>query len=169
MIQSPLRHFLLLWTLVTVAGCATHGPTPTRDTPDQASRSQPTRATALPAGDRVADIALDMVGTPYRFGGASPRGFDCSGLVYFAHDQVGIPVPRTTRAQQAAAREVRLSSLQRGDLLFFDTAWKAGHVGIYIGEGQFVHAPSSGKQVEVATFKVGYFAPRLKAAGRFHE
>ena len=76
-----------------------------------------------------------MIGKPYRFGGATPAGFDCSGLVQFSYRQAGLALPHNTEAR-------------RGDLAFFDEEGKkSSHVGIYLGDGRFVHAPSSGKVV----------------------
>ena len=164
--NTPLRLLWLTWSLATMAGCSSHGP------PARVDARRPPSAVAhdgIQTGDRVADIALAMVGTPYRFGGSNPSGFDCSGLVHYAYGQLGIPVPRTSRAQRKAVRHVGVSSVRRGDLLFFDTGWKSGHVGIYVGDGRFVHAPSSGKRVSIEPLTEGYFASRLEAAGRLHD
>jgi cell wall-associated NlpC family hydrolase len=108
-----------------------------------------------------------MVGVPYRYGGASPAGFDCSGLVYYAHVKAGVVVPRTAAEQRRESRKVSKRQLRPGDLLFFDTSWRSSHVGIYVGNGEFVHAPSSGKRVSRGYIKEGYFARRLEEAGRF--
>ncbi|MEM1433618.1 MAG: C40 family peptidase [Pseudomonadota bacterium] len=167
---TPASLLVMIWLLATVSGCASQGHMDSGYGTLETTRSAPAEPAPIkPRGDRLANIALAMVGTPYLFGGTTPGGFDCSGLVYYAHNQLDIQVPRTTTAQRAAARPVQLSALQRGDLLFFETSWKAGHVGIYIGDGQFVHAPSSGSRVAVSSYTEGYFAPRLAAAGRFHE
>ncbi|MGA1370546.1 MAG: C40 family peptidase [Pseudomonadales bacterium] len=120
-------------------------------------------------GDVVSQVALSMIGVPYRYGGAAPTGFDCSGLVWYAHLQAGIPVPRTAAEQLRTSRTLSGEPLRPGDLLFFDTSWRSGHVGIYVGEGDFVHAPSSGKQVMRSTIREGYFSRRLRSAGRFIE
>ncbi len=150
-------------------GCVTHRAlVPIEESVATTQQSAPVdhgRAT----GDRIADTALSMVGTPYRFGGSNPHGFDCSGLVYFAYDQNGIQVPRTSREQRRRAKPVNRRSLKRGDLVFFDTSWKSGHVGIYVGDSRFVHAPSSGKRVSVVRLDVGYFASRLEHAARLHD
>lgn len=109
-----------------------------------------------------------MVGKPYRFGGASPSaGFDCSGLVQFSFQQAGIVLPRTTAAQLRASSPVRGSSLRRGDLLFFDQEGKKkSHVGIYLGEGKFVHAPSSGKRVRTDSLDSPYWRKHLSEVRR---
>ena len=134
--RRPLR-VLFPFFLLTLVGCA----------------SAPTQQAASPssphAGARAAAHALKMLGKPYRYGGASPsRGFDCSGLVQYSYRQAGVKLPHNTQAQRRLSDPVRRAELQRGDLIFFDE--KGGddsHVGIYLGDGTFVHAPSSGKTV----------------------
>lgn len=114
------------------------------------------------------DIAAGMLGAPYRYGGASPHGFDCSGLVYYAYRKAGIPVPRSTSAQLNYARPVPPSRLRPGDLLFFRlTSRPVSHVGIYAGDGRFIHAPSRGKRVSYASLDNPYWQQRIVAAGRF--
>ncbi|GAA4356011.1 C40 family peptidase [Kangiella marina] len=120
-------------------------------------------------GLTIAQIAQSMVGVDYRYGGSSPReGFDCSGLVYYSHTKVGEQVPRVSYAQLAASYEVDKDDIQPGDLLFYRINGKPSHVGIYIGHGQFVHAPSSGKKVSVSSVENVYFKPRLIRAGRLY-
>jgi len=121
------------------------------------------------ASSRAAANALKMVGKPYRYGGASPsRGFDCSGLVQFSFRQAGVLLPRTTRDQRRASTPVRKSSLRRGDLLFFtERGRKSSHVGIYLGNGRFVHAPSSGKHVRTDRLDSPYWSRHLSEARRF--
>lgn len=120
------------------------------------------------AGEQIAARALAMSGKPYRFGGSSPAGFDCSGLVHFAHREAGISVPRTAEQQFHHSQRVSRAALQPGDLVFFRIAGKVSHVGLYAGEGRFVHAPSSGKQVEVTTLDHPYWRRHLVGSGRFH-
>lgn len=99
---------------------------------------------------RVVRHALAMVGRPYRAGGAGPDGFDCSGLVHYSFLRAGLPVPRDTRSLLQAGRPVETEALAPGDLVFFDQEGKkASHVGIYLGQGRFVHAPSTGGRVRV--------------------
>ena len=89
-----------------------------------------------------------MVGRPYKYGGASPSGFDCSGLVLYSYRQAGVTLPHNTSQQRRISKHVKVSELKRGDLLFFDQEGrKNSHVGIYLGDRRFVHAPSSGKHV----------------------
>ncbi len=119
-------------------------------------------------GEGIADFALQMRGSPYRYGGATRKGFDCSGLVFYAHRHFGMTVPRTSRDQARAAREVKQSKLSRGDLVFFKISSRAvNHVGIYIGERRFVHAPGAGKSVTVNSLDDDYYAERFASAGRF--
>jgi murein DD-endopeptidase len=116
----------------------------------------------------VVETAREQVGVPYRYGGESPRGFDCSGLVHYAYARAGIEVPRTTRELLRQARRVPLSKLRPGDVLFFRVAPpKISHVGLYIGDGRFVHAPSSGKDVSYASLNDDYWSRHVVAAGRF--
>jgi murein DD-endopeptidase len=118
-------------------------------------------------GKILANFALTQVGKPYKFGGSDPGGFDCSGLVRFAYSQLGISAPRTTIEQYRAARPVALTELMPGDLLFFKlTSAEVSHVAIHLGDGKFVHAPATGRNVEVRKLE-GYFQSRLIGAGRF--
>lgn len=118
---------------------------------------------------RAADYALMMIGKPYRFGGSSPAtGFDCSGLVQYSYRQVGVMLPRTTDDQMRAAEPIRVSSLRRGDLVFFDEEGKKNsHVGIYIGHGEFVHAPSTGKLVRTDHLDSVYWRKHISQARRY--
>ncbi len=131
-------------------------------------------ATGRPAappslGHRIVAEARELIGTPYRYGGATPHGFDCSGLVYYTHRRVGLSVPRSTRSQLEQARPVSPFKLRPGDLVFFRLSWrKVSHVGIYAGERRFIHAPSTGKRVSMASLDNAYWEKRLVAAGRFY-
>ena len=143
--------FLLL--LAGLAGCA----------------STPPESAAPPAVHQpVLDVAVSELGTPYRYGGSTPRGFDCSGLVYYAYYQTGIRVPRSTTAQYRHARPVALMNLQPGDLVFFRTAHRSvSHVGIYAGNSRFIHAPSRRRVVSYDSLNDPYWKKRLMAAGRY--
>jgi murein DD-endopeptidase len=120
------------------------------------------------AADRAASHALKMLGKPYRYGGMSPStGFDCSGLVQFSFRQAGVSVPRSTELQLRASAPVRGAQLRRGDLLFFDQdGKKKSHVAIYVGDGTFVHAPSSGKQVRADRLDSPYWKRHLAEVRR---
>lgn len=111
--------------------------------------------------------AMALLGAPYQWGGAGPTSFDCSGLVRFVHDQLGIAAPRTAAEQFAAATRVPMKELAPGDLLFFRLSGRSvSHVAIYTGEGRFIHAPQTGRSVELRTLDDDYYMPRLVGAGR---
>src|SRR6185503_20606301 len=94
-----------------------------------------TKPAAADRGDAAAALAAKMVGKPYKYGGASPSGFDCSGLVYYSYKQAGVALPHNTAQQRSASLLVKVAELRRGDLLFFDQEGKKhGHVGIYLGD-----------------------------------
>lgn len=121
-------------------------------------------------GDEIALRAISLVGKPYRYGGADLHGFDCSGMVYFVHQALGIDVPRTAADQQRAAISVDRAALQPGDLLFFKTTRtrRISHVGVYVGENRFVHAPQTGRLIELRNLDDQYYGPRLVGAGRLY-
>jgi cell wall-associated NlpC family hydrolase len=110
----------------------------------------------------AASIAARYLGVPYVWGGASPSGFDCSGLVMYVYAQLGVSLPHYTVSQWNATTPIPTSALAPGDLVFFDGL---GHVGIYIGNGQFIHAPHTGTVVQIASL-VGYWAAHLDGARR---
>jgi murein DD-endopeptidase len=97
-------------------------------------------------GERAAKIAVRMVGTPYRWGGEAPSGFDCSGLVRWAYGRVGVELPHSSYALYGVGKRVSSGHMKPGDVLFFEGL---GHVGLYLDDGRMVHAPYSGKDVEV--------------------
>ena len=110
--------------------------------------------------------AYSMLGVPYVFGGMSPGGFDCSGFVCYVFRQAGISLPRMADLQFDAVKHVSRSNLQTGDLVFFQTyAPGASHVGIYVGDGKFIHASSS-RGISVAEVFTGYWGARYLGAGR---
>jgi cell wall-associated NlpC family hydrolase len=100
----------------------------------------------VPLGSRAARIAVRAVGTPYRYGGASLGGFDCSGLVMWTYAKLGVRLPHNAWSQSQVGTPVTRRTLRPGDLLFFRGY---GHVGLYVGRGRMVHAPQSGERVEV--------------------
>jgi cell wall-associated NlpC family hydrolase len=137
---------------------------PARQTPRRpAPKPKPKRKPKPSLGERAARVALKAVGVPYQWGGSSPAaGFDCSGLVYWAYGRLGVELPRTSYALYDRGRRVARSRLKAGDLLFFGV----GHVGLYLGRGQMVHAPRSGRTVEVVTLRGSYFGDQLIGARR---
>ena len=115
---------------------------------------------------RAAAIAVEQVGTPYRYGGSDRSGFDCSGLVFFAYGKAGARTPRTTGALWRSLAPVDEGALEVGDILFFDIAGKVSHVGLYLGDGRFVHAPSSGRTVVVADLDQPFYRQAFIRGGR---
>jgi len=119
---------------------------------------------AGPLAQRAVVIARHLVGIPYAWGGTSPsRGFDCSGLVYFVYSRLGIQLPRSSFGQMEVGRSVRRAGLKPGDLLFFDGS---SHVGLYLGHGQFIHAPHKGTRVTVASLGDPWFSRGYDGARR---
>ena len=124
-------------------------------------------AAATAAGLEIARIARSLVGAPYRDGGALPDGFDCSGLVNYVFARQGVAVPRDVRRQASAGEPVDRVNVAPGDLVFFATTGSGPtHVGIAVGNGQFIHAPTSGGVVRVESMSAAYWASRFVTARR---
>lgn len=120
-------------------------------------------------GAAAAREALVKVGVRYRYGGSSPEtGFDCSGLVTHVFERAwGVSVPRSTEEQRSAGRAVKRERLQPGDLVFYDTRNRPfSHVGIYLGDGVFVHAPRPGQRVRLENIDNPYWRARFNGARR---
>lgn len=111
-------------------------------------------------------MALNQVGVPYRYGGNTPSGFDCSGLVHYSYAAAGVSIPRTTSGQWAQLSPVDTRDMRSGDLLFFEISGKMSHVGMYVGDGRFVHAPSSGRTVSIETLESPFYRKAFIRAGR---
>jgi cell wall-associated NlpC family hydrolase len=129
----------------------------------------PGRRSDLPPniGSEIVLRAISLLGAPYQWGGSGPKAFDCSGLVHFIHHELGFDVPRTAEEQYRAAKRVDMDDIEPGDLLFFRIRGKRiSHVAIYAGSGRFVHAPQTGRPIELRDLDDGYYRPRLAAAGR---
>lgn len=122
-------------------------------------QAAPVDLQALPASNgSIAAIAQQYLGVPYVYGGSTPAGFDCSGFVKYVYAQAGIAVNgRTDRSIMAGGTKVPLSAAQPGDIL-----WHAGHVGIYLGNGQYIHAPRPGQSVKVAPVAYGGFTTAVR-------
>ena len=141
---------------------------------EQLIASQPTSAkpeVAAPVSDRVKTVlrrALALLGTPYRWGGTSENGFDCSGLVgYVFKTALGIDLPRVSRDMATSGERIERTSLSAGDLVFFSRRGsRVDHVGIYVGEGKFVHAPRTGKDVMVSSLETGYWSGKFMQGRR---
>jgi cell wall-associated NlpC family hydrolase len=130
--------------------------------PPTATAPPPPVAPPPPTHGGVVGIAMQYLGTPYVWGGASPSGFDCSGLVMYVFAQVGISLPHSSYAQYGMGSPVARSDLQPGDLVFFDGL---GHVGIYVGGGSFIHAPHTGDVVKISSLS-GWYASTYVGARR---
>jgi cell wall-associated NlpC family hydrolase len=116
-----------------------------------------------PTHGGVVQYAISQLNTPYVWGGAAPGGFDCSGLVMWAYAQVGVSLPHSSYAQYGYGVPVSKDQLAPGDLVFFDGL---GHVGIYIGNGQFVHAPHTGDVVRISSLSEDWYAQNYVGARR---
>jgi cell wall-associated NlpC family hydrolase len=155
--QKMLIHIGFITAIVLIAGC-------TSSSPQRIYKLQTSNT-----GEQIVHISKQLIGSPYRYGGESPSGFDCSGLVSYIYRELGISVPRSSRQLHKQSHKVSLGSLQPGDLVFFAISKnKISHVGIYASEKQFIHAPSSGKRVSMASLDNPYWEKRLIGAGRFH-
>ena len=116
-----------------------------------------------PARLRMIEIAKSTIGVPYKWGGNNPqRGFDCSGLMSYVHkNALGLKIPRTAAQQRDNSRTINYAQLKPGDMLFFKTGKRSNHVGVYIGDRKFIHAPSGGKRVKVASMNSSYWHKRF--------
>lgn len=119
---------------------------------------------------RIVLDALGQVGRPYRYGGATPDGFDCSGLIQYIFAQSGIRIPRTTLEQRAIGVEIDEDDILPGDLLFYRFgSGRVDHVALYLGDGQAIHAPASGRSIIVASVDLKYWRQRFVEAVRIVE
>jgi cell wall-associated NlpC family hydrolase len=150
------RALLVLGAALALAACAT------------APRSKPT-GISPPGPDprqQIIASATAMIGQPYRWGGAEPGGFDCSGLVEYATNSAGLHLPRTAREQMGAGVPVARSDVQAGDLVFMHLERKELHVGIALDKGRFVHAPSRGGRVRIDSLNANPYARAFIKARR---
>jgi cell wall-associated NlpC family hydrolase len=169
-VQAAAAGFAPLMLVVACAGAPTYAP-------GSASAGSRPPAASIPAstgastsgssvGERAAAIAVRQVGVPYRYGGRSTEGFDCSGLVNFAYARAGKNVARTTGELWRQLSPVAAENLRAGDVLFFDIEGKTSHVGLYLGNRRFVHAPSSGREVTVEDLDSGFYRSAFIRGGR---
>lgn len=166
---------IILLAMPLVAACASSGAVPQPFPTPGGTRTPPRAASpaplppAIPTADTYAIVgtALSLRGAPYRNGGSDPSGFDCSGFVWYVFNQHGIQVGRTVNEQFRQGLDVSRSTLEAGDLVFFQTE-SAGptHVGMVVGGDEFVHAPSSRGDVRVERMSSGYWAARYVGARR---
>ena len=161
-----LRSRLLAFALAGAASALTLALPATAEDGNKGFRSgqAQTQAPEPTRGERAARYALGEVGVPYRWAGESPAtGFDCSGLVRWAYGRVGIDVPHSSYALYGVGRRVPTSRMAPGDILFFSGL---GHVGLYLGNGRMVHAPQTGRTVEVVQLSTTGYGSRLVGARR---
>jgi len=165
MIAQPARKNVIFSLAITVLGLISAcSSTPATTSADDAARGNKMPQAGI--GQTAAMIARQQVGAPYRYGGSSPDGFDCSGLVQYSYARAGIRVPRTTGQLWSAARPVTRDDLRTGDLLFFSIDGKMSHVGMYLGDQRFVHAPSTGRKVSIASLESPFYDQAFIRAGR---
>lgn len=160
MVRGELMNFLavfaVLWVLA-FTGCAS------------APSAKNFEGRSFSVGQKAAATARAMVGKPYRFKGETPAGFDCSGLVKYSYRSAGLDLPHGTAPLRKVTTSVALRELREGYLVFFDQEGKKySHVGIYAGDGRFVHAPSSGKTVRIDSLQDAYWKRHFVDARRYN-
>ncbi len=138
-----------------------------KNKPAALSKSLAKQSTDKTNAQQVVDFGKTLIGTPYLYGGTSPKGFDCSGLVQFVYKQVGIFLPRTSHAQYQSL--TKIDHPEVGDLVFFAYDKHINHVGIYVGNNKMLHAPSSNKHVEIASLDSPYWQKRYAGARRVND
>jgi len=144
---------------ITLASCAS--------APQQTDLEFGSGVVEVDVGTGAVQHALDVVGTPYRYGGSGPQGFDCSGLVQYSYARAGMELPRNMEGLWASSRPVPTRQIRPGDLLFFNQEGKRNsHIGLYIGDDRFVHAPSTGKHVSIASLTNRYWRQHFSEARR---
>ena len=117
---------------------------------------------------KLVELAKSKLGCKYVWGATGENTFDCSGLTYWCHKQIGISIPRTSLEQSRSGKSVSKSDLQPGDLVFFKTtSAPVGHVGMYVGNGQFIHAPNKSKPVKYDSLSSSYYSSRYVCARRY--
>jgi cell wall-associated NlpC family hydrolase len=120
-----------------------------------------------PLADNIVKTAHKYIGVPYVYGGRSPKGFDCSGLVWYIYRQHGIELPDSSWKQAKGGMKVSRDEMLPGDLIFFQRNGRVNHVGLYIGDGVMIHAPGKGKHVRKANISERYYRANFASARRF--
>jgi cell wall-associated NlpC family hydrolase len=171
----------IAWILALTCACAQAAPT--AGTPDEFDRFVAEKGLLNQVREKVTEVrhnvaeraselvvnAMGFLGVPYRRGGNSAEtGFDCSGFVKAIYEQsIGLVLPRRADQQAAATQKIDKTELQPGDLVFFNTMKRAfSHVGIYVGDGKFIHSPKPGAEVRVEDMRVSYWQRRFDGARR---
>ena len=167
MIAVISRSAMVLTVSAALTGCAmlAKEPVPIGERPTAIERpplsERPPGDAAM--GQEIAALARRHVGAPYRWGGSSPSGFDCSGLVRYVYAQVGVSLPHNAAKQYRLGAPVAREELEPGDLVFFD---RLRHNGIYVGDGRFIHARQTGRGVNIASLDDGWYASHWVGARR---
>lgn len=168
--RTPRRALVSIAALLALTACGREDVRPTPPAGAQATRDWTPVAPADPAAaNAVLMRAISLVGTPYRYGGNTPEGgFDCSGLVnYVFRDMLDLRLPRTSRDLFAyQGPKIQPERLATGDLVFFGSSGNVSHVGIYVGEGRFVHAPSTGGTVRLDHLDGSYWQRNYSGSKR---
>ena len=158
-----LRVFLVLSALAVSLALALLKPLSGHAAPVAKAPARKLAAAKAAMSQRVVRYAKRFIGVRYVYGGSSPRsGFDCSGFVRYVYAHFGVSLPHSSYAQFGDGRRVSRSSLRPGDLVFFDGV---GHVGLYVGNGRFIHAPHTGTRVQISPL-AGWYSTRFSGARR---
>ncbi len=169
--RRPARALILIAASVALAlttGCrSAPTPAPRGTRPERPAREI---VRAAPAAARIVSSARSVLGAPYRYSGADPRGFDCSGLTSYVFAASGVALPRTAEEQAEFGNWVALDELTAGDLVFFSTAEKPNHVGLVVSVGgeplRMIHASTSGGVIETDVLDESYWLERLRFGRR---
>ncbi len=168
--SSHLPFCRFLGSLLVIGMLTACGHEPVRRMPppgrDANTRAVVPKTNRRSPGEQAALVAVRQIGVPYRYGGSTIRGFDCSGLVQFAYANAGKRIPRTTAEQWRQLAPVDSNKLRIGDLLFFRISGKVSHVGMYLGNRRFVHAPSTGREVSTASLDSDFYRRAFVRAAR---
>jgi cell wall-associated NlpC family hydrolase len=147
-----------------LAACASNAPSTHSTRENSTGQQRPVRK--LDVGEQAAVVAVRQLGVPYRYGGSTSKGFDCSGLVHYAYSRAGRSIPRTTTALWRSLQPIAANNLRVGDVLFFNIEGKVSHVGLYLGSRRFVHAPSSGREVTIEELDSAFYRKAFVRGGR---
>lgn len=155
-------------TGVAVSAAALNGTTGSSSDKETTSSGTGSQDTGSVSGSQIVKTAKKYLGTPYKWGGTTPSGFDCSGFVYYVLHSNGIKASRTIATMYKQGTPVKKSELQPGDIVFFQGTYKSGlsHVGIYVGDGKFIHSPHSGEVVSYANLYSDYYVKHYYGACR---
>ena len=141
----------------------------TENNSSSSSSSSSSNSSSNSTGEKLVNLAKSKLGCKYVWGATGPNTFDCSGLTSWCHKQLGISIPRTSLAQSKSGKAVNKSDLQPGDLIFWKTtSAEVGHVGMYVGNNQFIHAPNKSKPVKYDSLDNSYYKSRYVRARRYY-